>query len=462
MKRFFLLSTLCFLTASGLFAQSAASTAPAAEAAIGSVRLTDKEILEQDLTAASYVLMDFDTGRILMERDARQPIPPASMTKVMTLFLCYDALEEGVVSRDTMFTIDEAGSSFSRPPFSSLMRLEEGQVVSFLDLMKGLAVSSGNDAAYALAEILGPGKKTFVDKMNAKVRELKLENTLFVDPDGWSKYDRTTARDYSRLARAYIQSYPEALEELHSLPFMVYPLPENMPEGRNFRIQVPRKKKNTNLLLGRVDGVDGLKTGYVDESGFNFTATALREGDRLISVIMGIRTESYYQGIRRRARESETLLEYGYDHYSRQTLTPPPMPELRVWYSADELLTPVVENIPEVLMSEGELDSVYKRIQMKDHLEAPLPENYVLGEVEYYLGETLLGRSEIQFQAAVEEGSLFQKIRDRFLLLKDQVSVIYLSFPICAKGPSPPPERSILPIGHRGFPVRFSGPHTRW
>lgn len=300
------------------------------------------------------------------------------------------------------------------------MLLEEGQVVSFLDLMKGLAVSSGNDAAYAIAEILGPGKEAFVDRMNAKVRELGLENTVFVDPDGWSKYDRTTARDYARLARAYIESYPEALEELHSVPFLVYPLPENMPEGIDFRIQVPRKKKNTNLLLGRVEGVDGLKTGYVDESGFNFTATAKRDEIRLIAVIMGVHTESYYQGLRRRAAESEILLEYGYANYEKRTLEPPRFPEQRVWYSADEYVRPVAADAPEVLMREGEASGVYTRIRMKDRHFAPLPEGYSLGEVEYYMGDTLVGRSEIRFEEAVKEGSLFQKIRDRLLLWNEE------------------------------------------
>ncbi len=411
MRSLFLITAFFLLSFSTVYAQSSETAGESSE-------LGARESLDRALTAASYVLMDFDTGRILMERNPGEPIPPASMTKVMTLFLCYQALDEGLVNRDTMITIDEAGSSFSRPPFSSLMLLEEGQVVSFLDLMKGLAVSSGNDAAYALADLLGPGKKAFVDRMNAKVRELDLDNTVFVDPDGWSKYDRTTARDYARLARRYIQSYPEALEELHSVPFMVYPLPENMPEGIDFQIKVPRKKKNTNLLLGRVDGVDGLKTGYVDESGFNFTATAERDGVRLIAVIMGIRTESYYQGLRRRAEESEALLEYGYKHFSKQTLTAPRLSAQRVWYSRDEFLIPEVEDVPEVLMAEGELSGVYTRIRMKEPLFAPLPADFVLGEVEYYLGNTFLGRSKIHFESAVPEGSLFQKIRDRLTLWK--------------------------------------------
>jgi D-alanyl-D-alanine carboxypeptidase (penicillin-binding protein 5/6) len=412
MKRILLTLLLSFLTAPLLFSQSDKKTA-------GGEPLSEREILDSELSAASFALMDFATGRILAERNARQPIPPASMTKVMTLFLCYEALDQGVIARDPMVTIDEAGSSFSRPPFSSLMLLEEGQVVSFLDLMKGLAVSSGNDAAYAIAEILGPGRKAFVDKMNAKVRELNLENTVFVDPDGWSKYDRTNARDYARLARAYIENYPEALEELHSVPFLVYPLPENMPDGIDFRIQVPRKKKNTNLLLGRVDGVDGLKTGYVDESGFNFTATAQRDDVRLIAVIMGVHTESYYQGIRRRARESEILLEYGYANYGIQELEAPQFPPQRVWYSADELLTPVAADVPKVLLTDGEASGIYTRIRMKDRHIAPLDEDYSLGEVEYYMGDTLLGRSEIRFQGPVEEGSLIQRIRDRIRLWKE-------------------------------------------
>ncbi|MDA3957952.1 D-alanyl-D-alanine carboxypeptidase family protein [Oceanispirochaeta sp.] len=373
------------------------------------------ELLEQELTAPGIVLMDYNTGRILFERNGESVIPPASMTKVMTLFLTYEAIEKGQLKKEDLITIDEAGSSFSRPPFSSLMLLEEGQTVTVLDLMRGLAVSSGNDAAYALAHILGPGKEAFIDKMNGKARELGLKKTRFVDPDGWSEYNSVSPRDFAILSRSYIQKYPEALTELHSLLFMVYPLPGNMPEGIEFQIQVPRKKRNTNLLLERFEGVDGLKTGYIDESGFNFTATALREGQRLISVIMGIRTESYYQGIRRRAEETEVLLNFGFKEFIPQTLKAPEIPDVRVWFSRDQYIEPLVRESAAVMLGFDEKISVYSQIHLNENLRAPLAGDTIIGSVDYYLGETFLGSADILTSSDVPEGSFIQKLRDYIL-----------------------------------------------
>jgi len=382
---------------------------------------SSEEELNTKLKASSAVLMDYQTGRILFEREGNIPRPPASMAKVMTLFLTYDAIRKGELRKDDIITIDEQGSSFSRPPFSSLMLLEEGQRVSVLDLMKGVAVDSGNDAAYALADILGPGKDAFVNKMNAKARDLNLHNARFVDPDGWSEFNMISPREYAVLARSYIQEYPEALKELHSVPFLVYPLPENLPEGEDFKIKVPRRKRNTNILLGRYDGIDGLKTGYIDESGFNFTGTASRNGWRLIAVIMGVHTDSYYQGIRERAFETKNLLDYGYSHFSPLFLSSPEFPKVRIWYSHQKYLTPVVDKTPEVLLADDELSGIYNRIQLDQNISAPMNKGSVIGRVDYFLGETLLGSSDILIPEAVLKGNLFDRIRDSLILLWHQV-----------------------------------------
>lgn len=378
--------------------------------------LWGEDVLSNVITAQSAVLMDYDTGRILYEKDGNIPISPASMTKVMTLYLAYDAIEEGVLDRDQIITIDEAGSSFSRPPRSSLMLLEEGQEVSVLGLMKGLAIASGNDAAYALADLIGPGVDAFVEKMNRKAAELGLKTTHFVDPDGWSEFNLVTAEEYALLARYYIQDYPEALEELHSVPFLMYPLPENMPEDRTFRILVPRKKKNTNRLLGSYEGIDGLKTGYIDESGFNFSATAHREDIRLISVLMGIYTDSYFQGILKRADESASLLDYGFDHYKSEELKDPVLPEIRIWMGSETALNPILSERAEALLTEEELNSVYTIVSLSDHITAPVTSEDLIGSVRYYLGEVLLDEIPVEAGKDIPEGNLFQKLRDWILI----------------------------------------------
>ncbi len=384
----------------------------------GAVFGHEKSCFEPELGARAWLLGDVKTGRILKEINGNTRIAPASMTKVMTLFLCYDALAEGYVAFDKVLTIDEAGSSFSRPPFSSLMLLEEGQNVTFLDLMKGLAVASGNDAAHALADFLGPGVDAFVEKMNHRAAELGLEDTVFVDPDGWSGKNQTSPRDFFTLARAYILSHPQALEELHSIPFLVYPLPENMPENRTFRIQVPRKKRNTNLLLGRVEGVDGLKTGYVDEAGFNFTVTAQRQDVRLLAVLMGIQADSYYQGIQKRAKEAEQLLEYGFSHYENLPLPQPEMQSLRIWYSREENIVPKAAFLPKALLARSEAEQVQSVVELKAGLEAPLGARSPVGRIRWYLGDVLLAESVLICPEKVEKGTFWQRIRDGFIIWK--------------------------------------------
>lgn len=369
-----------------------------------------------ELTARAALLMDFDSGRILYEKNSTERLSPASMTKVMTLMLCYDAIASGELSKDDIITIDEAGSSFSRPPFSSLMLLEEGQEVSVLDIMKGLAISSGNDAAYAIAAILGPGKEAFVDKMNARARSLSMKSSVFVDPDGWSEYNLVSAQDYAVLAREYITLYPQALEELHSQPFMVYPLPQNMPEGLEFRIQVPRKKKNTNLLLGRVEGVDGLKTGYIDESGFNFTGTALREGQRLISVLMGVYTDTYYQGLRLRAAESENLIEYGFENYRYTQLPVIDFEEIRVWYGEFQMVLPELSTIEEFVLGDDELLKIKTEVTIDNEIHAPLEMGAVIGEVDYYLDSQLISTIEIIVPEGLNRGVWYKRFRDYLIL----------------------------------------------
>ncbi len=372
--------------------------------------------IPEGITARSAVLMDFDTGRILAEREGDLQIPPASMMKVMTLYLAYDAIKAGELDKDQLVTIDEAGSSFSRPPRSSLMLLEEGQVVTVQGLMEGLAIASGNDAAYALAELIGPGTDAFVEKMNRKAAELGLEQTVFVDPDGWSENNLVTAEEYAVLARSYIRDYPEALTELHSVPFLVYPLPVNMPEDRTFRIQVPRKKQNTNRLLGTYEGIDGLKTGYIDESGFNFSATAVREGNRLISVIMGVFTDSYFQGIVRRADESAMLLDYGFANYRNRELSVPVLPEIRVWMGSESSLVPAVQEGGEALLGEDEINGVYSMVHLDKEITAPLTADRKIGTVSFYLQGCLLEEVSITAGKDIPRGNIIQQLRDHLIL----------------------------------------------
>ncbi len=379
-----------------------------------------KEDLNLRLSARAALLMDYDTGRVLYEKNGNAPLPPASMTKVMTLFLVYDKLAEGLIQREEKIKIDAIGSSFSRPPGSSLMNLEEGQEVSILELMRGLAIASGNDAAYALANYLGPGVTAFVTQMNEKATFLGLQTTYFVDPDGLSASNKVTPWEFAVLARAYIQNYPEALGELHSIPTMAYPLTHNLVDpNKNYRISTARVKRNTNRLLGNYEGIDGLKTGYTGASGFNFTATASRGSIRLISVVMGIYSPGNYGlGLTSRADQARILLDFGFDNYQEEALPPPMIPEIRVFYGREKTLRPVATAPPQILINQGEVQEIYTLIQLRNTPQAPLDEGELLGEVEYFLGNISLGSSPLVAPRTIRRGGPLRFFEDLFLSLQ--------------------------------------------
>ncbi len=224
----------------------------------------------------SAIVMNLNTGRILFEKDPDTLVPPASLTKVMTLFLVQEAIEKGQISYLDKVKISRRADRTG----GSSMGIVTGQEVTVWDLLKGMAVGSGNDACVAVAEIFPGGLEAFVRQMNEKARFLGMGSTLFGTPNGLpAKGQVTTARDMLRLACEYLRRFPQALR-LHSMKYTWY---------GNARL------RNRNRLLGTCPGVDGLKTGYVRASGYNSIVTVKRDGIRLLMVILGARTAGQRQ-----------------------------------------------------------------------------------------------------------------------------------------------------------------------
>jgi len=241
--------------------------------------------------AQSAVLMDGLTGQVLFEQNSNLRIPPASFVKVMTLYLVYDAIRAGQIKMDDMVTISERAWRMQ----GSKMFIKVGERVKVEDLIKGVAIASGNDACIALAEHLSGSEETFVSKMNEKAKLLGLKDSQFKNSHGMPGEDQyTTAMDMAILSKRYIEDHPEALV-LHSTVEFEY---NGIRQG------------NRNTLLQKNIGVDGLKTGHVEESGYHLAATAKRDGQRMIAVVMGC------DKVRKRAPEAQKLLEYGFKNFS--------------------------------------------------------------------------------------------------------------------------------------------------
>jgi len=367
----------------------------------------------KDLSAQSVILMDYQTGRVLYEKNVDQPYPPASMTKLITLYLTYEAIEKGQFEKDEIIKVSPVGSSFSRPLRSSLMLLEEGQEVSILTLMQGVAISSGNDGAYQLAELVAGTPAAFIQKMNQEMDRLRLTHMKFYDPDGWSEFNQVTARELALFIREYIHRFPEALEELHSVEQLTYPQPENIVMENNPQILQGRTKKNTNLLLGEIEGVDGLKTGYIDESGFNFSVTAQRGQTRFIGIVMGIFTDNYYEGLQERADEAAELLEFGFDHWETR-YAPDSEEEILLWMAEEDTLSLRARNLPLFTLTEEELARLNIVQKHVGDITAPVDTIQTLGYIQWYLDGVLMGQSELCAEEAVERASFWNNLLDFF------------------------------------------------
>ncbi len=241
--------------------------------------------------AQSVVLMDGLTGQVLYEQNSHLRIPPASFVKVLTLYVVFDALRTGQIKTEDLVTVSEKAWRIQ----GSKMFIKVGERVKVDDLLKGITVASGNDACIAIAEYLAGSEEVFVSKMNEKAALLGLKDSQFKNSHGMPADDQyTTAMDMALLARRYIEDHPEALV-YHSTTEFEY---NKIRQG------------NRNTLLQKNIGVDGLKTGHIEESGYHLLATAKREGQRMIAVVMGCGK------MNKRAAEGQKLLEYGFKNFS--------------------------------------------------------------------------------------------------------------------------------------------------
>jgi len=253
---------------------------------------------ELHLNVNAAFLMNMKNGKVYYAHDADERIPPASITKVLTLYLVRDAMAKGRLSPDTPIPV----SSLAIRTGGSTMSLYKGEKVPLSELIKGISVVSANNACVAVAEYMGKGdSRRFVAQMNAKAKSLGMTRSTFKNPNGLPAAGQySTARDIAKLSASYLKRYPESLS-IHSMTTHTY-------HGATHR--------NANSLLGRYNGVDGLKTGFVCASGYNITATAKRGDTRLIAVVLGARNPI--------VREVETarLLEYGFRKAAEDNAAP--------------------------------------------------------------------------------------------------------------------------------------------
>lgn len=346
------------------------------------------------LAASAWILMDANTGKVLVEHNADEQLPPASLTKMMTSYIVASELHSGKVSEQDQVPISVTAWKMG----GSKMFVREGTQVPLIDLLRGVVIQSGNDASVALAEHLAGSEGAFADVMNQQATLLGMNGTTYHNATGWpAEGHLTTARDLSLLARALIQDYPEH--------YGIYA--EKYFKYNNIN------QPNRNRLLWRDSSVDGLKTGHTEEAGYCLVSSAVRKGMRLIAVVMGTSSDEA------RARESQKLLAFGFRYYETGKVYSAGdtiQENTRVWYGEEESVNLVVPEDVYVTIPRGAKDELDAKILVDETIEAPIAERQELGRLSVsYKGESLLDLPLVA-DHPIEEAGFFARLWDAISL----------------------------------------------
>ena len=344
--------------------------------------------------ASGYLLIDFDSHRMLAEKNSEQRLEPASLTKIMTTYVVFRELKGGSVKETDDVLVSE--KAWKTP--GSRMFIEVNKRVSVADLLKGMIIQSGNDASVALAEHVAGSEEAFANLMNDHAQRLGMLDTHFVNATGLPDPQHyTTPRDIALATEATIREFPE-LYKLYAV--------------KEFTFNEIRQH-NRNNLLWRDKSVDGVKTGHTEAAGYCLVASAKREGMRLISVVMGTESE------KARLRESQALLNYGFRFYETHRLYGggDRLTRTRVWMGDREELALGLARDLYVTIPRRQYDKLNARTEIQPQLQAPLSKGQKVGDVIIELaGEEIVRRPLIALDDVVE-GGLWRQAVDTVLMM---------------------------------------------
>lgn len=325
---------------------------------------------EPELSCLSAILIDTKTNTVLYEKDADTPRPIASLTKIMTMLIAMEKLSLSEITLGDSVIISQRASEMG----GTRLFLEKGEVRSVKDLLYGIAVESGNDAAVALAEYIGKDYDTFIDMMNKKAEELNLTNTHFSTPCGLSDENNySTARDIAVLSSELIK-YEEIFDYID-----VWNIQLNVGKDND----IPRNLTNTNKLLSQTDYVDGIKTGYTQAAGHCVSATAQKGDMRLICVVLkGADSKS-------RFNDAKNLLEYGFDNFDVECIVKSNdvIATKEIYNSQEEECTFCVKESIFKLKPKGEKLNIETDIILDENLKAPIKSTTKVGTITYKIND---------------------------------------------------------------------------
>ena len=341
-----------------------------------------------ELNAKSALLMDVATGTVLFEKDCHERLAPASVTKVMTMLLIMEAVDSGKIQLTDQVTASEAAAAKG----GSQIYLKVGETMPVSDMLKSIAVSSANDCACAMAELLAGSESAFVEQMNKRAEELGMADTHFVNCTGLddsvdAKDHRTSAYDIALMSRELLKNHPD-IKNYTTIW---------MDTVRNGAFGL----SNTNKLIRFYSGATGLKTGYTTGAGYCLSASAKREGMELIAVVMGCESSQ------KRSADCKTLLDYGYANYS---VVRPGLKEGRTVavHLGKEATVPVeLVDRREILVDKAKRTSLSAKVELVQMVPAPVKKGQNLGTIKVYADEKMLIQLPLVAGAAVEKLSFW-------------------------------------------------------
>ncbi|WP_121628840.1 D-alanyl-D-alanine carboxypeptidase family protein [Poseidonibacter antarcticus] len=355
--------------------------------------IVQEELIPPVIEAKSYILMDYDTKRILISKNADEKLPPASLTKLMTSYVTSAKINSGEISlKDKAFISKKAWKMTGSRTF-----LNVNTKVDLSDLVKGMIIQSGNDAVIAIAEHISGSEKAFVELMNQYAKQLGLNNTHYSDATGLPVNNHySTAQDIALLSRAIIKDFPDHYDWYSIKNFKYNNISQN----------------NRNKLLWKDPSVDGLKTGHTNAAGYCLAASAKRKDMRLIAVVMGTKSS------KARAVESEKLLNYGFKYYDTHKLykANTVIKKSKIWEGEKEEVSLGLEKDLAVTIVRSKDKQLQTIINIKKPIIATVNKGQELGTVEVHLDDKILTTVPLIALNTINKGNLWDQTIDSITL----------------------------------------------
>ena len=350
-----------------------------------------------DLSCKSAILMEKETGTVLYDRDSHKKLAPASVTKIMTMLLVMEALDSGAISSDDTVTVSANAAGMG----GSQVYLKQGEQMSVRELLKCVAVVSGNDCAVALAEYLAGSESAFVARMNERAAQLGMADTTFLNCTGLPAHGHeTTAHDIALMSRELILNHPDIRQ--YTTVWM------DSIRGGEFGLT------NTNRLIRFYEGATGLKTGSTDAALYCMSATAQREGMELIAVVMAAPTTA------QRFSDAQSLLDYGFSQYALLDIHPDvPLPTVDVLLGKTPQVQALLSRPCRLLVEKQARGEVSTQLDLCENVQAPVEPGQTLGKMLVFVEDELRDSVPITAAVAVERLSapkIFEKLLQKLLM----------------------------------------------